>query len=95
MVNENCQCIIGLYHHCDGSELVTLDALEELIEDTEAYNIQLDSDPLLRSCKELRRKEWTLSDYGDRCKNANLTRFDYCPECGKAIDWKAIRMKHP
>lgn len=91
MANRNCQCIIGLYHHCDSSELVTLDALEDLIADTEMYNIMLDIDPLLKECKELRRKEWKLADYGDKRKNTNLTRFDYCPECGKAIDWKAIR----
>ena len=91
MANENCQHIIGLYHHYEDSELVTLDALEDLIADTEMYNVFLDSDPLLKDCKELRKKEWTLADYGDKRKRTNMTRFDYCPDCGKAIDWKAIR----
>lgn len=24
-------------------------------------------------------------------KSTNLTRFDFCPYCGKKIDWKEIR----
>ena len=88
---ENHECVIGLYQYCDYSKLVTLEELEEEITDSIMHNIMLDSDPLLKGCTYLRRKEWTLADYGDKRKRTNLTRFDYCPECGKAIDWKAIR----
>jgi len=91
MANENHECTIGLFHHYEGSDLVTLEVLEYEIDEAIMHNIMLDSDPLLKGCKELRRKEWTLADYGDKRKNTNLTRFDFCPECGKAIDWKKIR----
>ena len=91
MANEKHECVIGLYHHYERSELVTLAELEEQITDSIMHNIMLASDPLLKECEFLRKKEWTLADYGDKRKNTNLTRFDYCPECGKVIDWKAIR----
>lgn len=91
MANEKHECVIGLYHHYEGSQLITLAELEEEITDRIMHNVMLDSDPLLKDCEYLRKKEWTLADYGDKRKNTNLTRFDHCPECGKAIDWKAIR----
>jgi hypothetical protein len=91
MANECHECVIGLYHHYENSELVTVGELEEQIADAIMHNIMLESDPLLKECKYLRKKEWTLADYGDKRKNTNLTRFDYCPECGKAIDWAGIR----
>ena len=91
MANEKHECVIGWLHRCEWSELVTLGELEEHIADNIMYNVMLDADPVLKECEFLRRKEWMLVDYGDRRKNTDLTRFDYCPECGKAIDWKAIR----
>ena len=36
-------------------------------------------------------KGWTLADYCDKRKSTDLTRFNYCPLCGKKIDWKAIK----
>lgn len=91
MASENHECVIGLYHHYESSELVSLSELEEQITDRIMHNVMLDADPLLKECEYLRNEEWTLADYGDRRKKTNLTRFDYCPECGKAIDWKEIR----
>lgn len=91
MANEAHECVIGLFHHYEGSQLVTLAELEEEITDSIMHNIMLDSDPLLKGCTYLRRKEWTLADYGDRRKRTNLTRFEFCPECGIGIDWKKIR----
>ena len=34
---------------------------------------------------------YTLKDYADRRKSTNLTRFEFCPYCGKKIDWKKIK----
>ena len=34
---------------------------------------------------------YSLSDYCDKRKSTDLTRFNYCPLCGKKIDWKAIK----
>lgn len=85
------ECVIGLLHHCDYSELVTLEELEDHIIDNVTYNIFLMADPVLKDCKELYRKEWSIKDYADKRRHTNLTRFDYCPECGKRIEWKRIR----
>ena len=87
----NRNCIIGLLHHFDYSELVTLDELKDHIEDNKEFNKTLNDDPLLRDCKELRAKIWTIKQYADKRKNTDLTRFDYCPTCGQLIDWKKIR----
>lgn len=96
MENEKHECVIGLYHnYYEGSELVTLAELEDKITDVIMYNNALESGSFLKKCKYLRKKEWTLADYGDKRRATNMTRFDYCPECGKVIDWKAIRgMRH-
>ena len=36
---------------------------------------------------------YTFRDYGDKRKSTDLIRFEYCPGCGKKIDWKAIKNK--
>lgn len=88
---EGHECVIGLLHHYGHSELVTLEDLEDHIIDNVTYNIMVRSDPFLRRCKELYRKEWSIKDYADRRKQTDLTRFKHCPECGKPIDWKKIK----
>lgn len=34
---------------------------------------------------------YTLEQYFDWRYNTNLTRFVYCPYCGKKIDWKGMK----
>lgn len=34
---------------------------------------------------------YSFEDYCDRRKSTNLTRFEFCPYCGKKIDWKKIK----
>lgn len=93
MANEHNECVIGLLHHYDDSELVTIDGLKKHISDSRYHNEVLA--PLYASCPEVRqrlmKKEWELADYGDWRKSTNLTRFGHCPICGKRIDWNAIR----
>ena len=84
-------CIIGLLRHWEYSELITLDELKQHIEDNREYNESLKSDPILRDATEIYAKVWTLKSYGDKRKNTDLTRFNYCPSCGKQIDWEKIR----
>ena len=86
-----CDCIIGLINHYDSSELATIEDLREYIEDSKYYNevlvpLYAQSDP-----QRFMRKIWTLADYGDWRKSTNLTRFRYCPNCGKNINWGEIR----
>ena len=94
MANKRGGCIIGLLHHYEYSELVTIDDLKEHIEDNIEFNKSLDDDPVLRNAKHLRAKVWTLRNYGDWRKKTNLTRFRYCPECGEFVDWGVIRRMH-
>lgn len=84
-------CIIGLYHHCDYSELITLNELKLRILETTQYNFMVRNDPVCYKAKELYRKEWSLKDYADKRKSTNLYRFDFCPGCGKQINWKEIK----
>lgn len=86
MENES-QCVIGLYYRHDGCELVTLQDLKRHIGVVKEFN---------KTCRQcgmdfISKKEYTLRDYTDKRKYTNLTRFDFCPLCGKKIDWKAIR----
>ena len=85
------QCIIGLLYHQDYSELATLEDLKSHIIENMAFNKSLDDDPIFRNRKELRAKVWTLKSYSDKRRNTDLKQFDYCPTCGKKIDWKKIK----
>ena len=37
-------------------------------------------------------KIFTRKDYCDKRITTNVTQFNYCPKCGKKIDWKAIKL---
>ena len=76
------ECIIGFLHCRSNYHLITLDELKAHIAFEEEYNE-------LRGV--WRGKVFSLADYGDKRKSTDLTRFDFCPHCGTAIDWKAIR----
>lgn len=91
-MENKCDCIIGVLS-CgyDNPELATLDKLKNYIAESIYYNETLvpmyaKSDP-----NRFKRKIWTLKDYGDFRKSTNLSRFKYCPFCGKHIDWGKIR----
>lgn len=87
---NNCECVIGLYYGNDGNELVSLSDLKFNIQDVKEFNAE---------CKkfgmsDIVKKEYTLRDYADKRKSTNLTRFNFCPMCGKEIDWTAIRKEN-
>lgn len=69
---------------------MTLDELKNHIEDQKEYNRSLRDDPTLCSCLSLYVKVFTLKQYADRRRSTDLTRFSFCPDCGKRIDWKSI-----
>ena len=83
------ECFIGIYYTDDASDMVTLSALKNYIKARIEYNVYL-KDLGIASCW-LYKKEWSLRDYADKRKSTNLSRFDYCPMCGKKIDWAVIR----
>ena len=66
------KCVIGMYFEYDDTQLVTVDELKALAEET------------LFCC-------YSFKDYCDKRKSTNLTRFEFCPYCGKKIDWKKIK----
>ena len=85
------ECIIGLLHYIDYSDLVTMYELEQHIQDNIEQNEQLDRIPFLRNYPYLYKKWLSMRDYADKRKKTNLKRFDYCPVCGKKINWTDIR----
>ena len=86
------ECVIGELYDYDNTRLVTTNELLQEIKDR------------ILQCKYMNdlykeytmidiniRPNYTLKDYCDRRKSTNLTRFEFCPYCGKKIDWKKIK----
>ena len=80
------ECVIGMLQKWDEKLLVTLEDLEEEIENNIKY---VDNYLAIKGFKPCH--VYTLKDYGDMRKSTDLTRFYHCPECGKKIDWAMIR----
>ena len=85
------ECIIGLlYYDYEDVDIATLEDLNKYIEETKDINRNYRS-TYNQLPDWLYRKEYTLQDYADKRKSTNFTRFDFCPYCGKKIDWKKIK----
>ena len=82
------KCVIGLFH-CGCSRLVTVDELKENIADRITQNAYMRY--LGIKSEGMYNKIWSLKEYADKRRSTNLTHFDFCPECGKRVDWVAIR----
>lgn len=80
------ECIIGLLND-DIYRLITLKELKEFIKEVKQYNQFLDDQGIIR----FKAKEYTIQDYCNKRKSTDLTRFEFCPYCGKKIDWKKIK----
>ena len=76
---EKCECCIGVRYDYENADLVTLADLKEHIE------------TMKRLPSYSHKKPYELADYCDKRKSTDLTRFNYCPLCGKKINWKAIK----
>lgn len=86
-MDGNCtECVVGVLYKGYGAELATVPDLMLSIKDTQEFNASC----RFHGYNNLVHKEYTLKDYADRRKSTNLTRFAYCPMCGKKIDWKKI-----
>ena len=79
-------CIIGMLNNYDNTRLVTIFDLLEHIDDRLAYR---------RDCEKFNMpnniKVYLLNDYFDKRRSTDLSHFNYCPECGKQIDWKELK----
>ena len=84
------ECVVGLLNISSESELATVAMLKDHVVSRIERNRQL-RDLGVSIGNWLYEKEWTLKDYCDRRKSTNLSRFDFCPACGKKIDWKRIK----
>lgn len=83
------ECIIGVLYNYEDTDIVTASGLKMHIDWQEKRQEKLCE--FYRNVGLSKPRVWSLRDYADRRKTTNLNRFSYCPECGKAIDWKAIR----
>nr|DAH86709.1 MAG TPA: endonuclease [Caudoviricetes sp.] len=83
-------CYIGEWADYEDAELVTYDNLKEKVKsNNESFEyglIKYGEDFMNGLMKELK-----IKDYFDKRKNTNLNRFNYCPYCGKKIDWKELK----
>lgn len=84
------ECIIGQLSKYDHYDLATVADIKEHIEERKELNRIIEREAVVYS-RFKKFFEWTLKDYADGRKSTNLNRFNYCPECGKKIDWKKIR----
>lgn len=83
------RCYIGLYNNYEDSDLVTLEDLIKIVQqDQESYEYRVAND------YRVGRPPLTLAEYLDTRKNTSLYRFNYCPRCGKIIDWAKLRQEN-
>lgn len=83
---NNHNCTIGLLYEIDYSYLATKKDLIRHIENKKEFNelVEVFKYPN-------KEKIWELSDYADKRKNTDLIRFDFCPCCGKRINWRELK----
>lgn len=82
-------CFIGMYNDYGNTKLVTCSELRVM--SLSEWELYLEYEDVYKS---MRRNTPTLiEDYFDKRKNTELTRFDYCPICGKKIDWNKLKRR--
>ncbi|MFR2570915.1 MAG: hypothetical protein ACLS90_04330 [Clostridia bacterium] len=83
-------CYIGEWLDYENTELVTYDDLKEKIKcnnEIFEYGLSTYGEYFVNGL----RKKLKLKDYFDKRKNTNFNRFNYCPYCGKKINWKELK----
>lgn len=82
---KKCGCVVGILADYETSRMVTIEMLEKSVEyEMESYISNFE--------KGIEAQElYSLDDYFNKEKNTDLTRFEYCPKCGKKIDWEQLR----
>lgn len=84
------ECYVGIRYGYGDTSMVTLNELKSHIRDASEHLEALKKDVLFKDSL-YGVRTWTLADYSDKRKSTDLTRFEYCPRCGKKIDWKTIK----
>lgn len=80
------ECVIGIWLDYDDTDTVTFRQLKYEVERNAAFEEWKN-----KNLAGTKAKVKTLSDYTDKRKSTNLQHFDYCPYCGKKIDWKGLK----
>lgn len=78
------RCYIGMFFDYENTELLSFD-------DLLAKNKRIKN--LFNEYKFKWLLPTPLQDYFDRRKKSELIHFNYCPTCGKKIDWRALRKR--
>lgn len=90
-MEKDCQCVIGMLHDYENTQLITLQDLIEHIENERRYierNKQMGV-----TFPNYRLRE--LADYCDFRKSTDVTRFRFCPFCGNEIKWRKFKNELP
>ena len=85
------ECIIGIINYQEGYELATVSKLKKHMEDRRSFNEYIREVYGGNAVGWLLHREWTRKQYCDKRVSTDLTRFDYCPYCGKKIDWRKMK----
>ena len=48
----------------------------------------------LKECNKTFKCVYSMEQHLDWRYNTNITRFVYCPHCGKKIDWKELKQNN-
>lgn len=93
MSETNHECLVGLWYYSEGSEMVNIgDITKNIRLHNEMFSCE---DAYVRTLRQLGMQEYHMEDLFDLRKNRlPITRFRYCPECGKKIDWKGMREEY-
>lgn len=87
------ECVIGIWYYDEGAELYTVDDLKRLVKDFKERATRLREAVCF---EEAEKYDAIANAYFDNqedtdFKDTYFEHFDYCPYCGKKIDWKGLR----
>jgi hypothetical protein len=87
---NNHNCYIGEWINYEDKELITFkDLLTKIQEYNETYEYALNN--YGQDFVNGLMKKKNIEDYFDGRKNTNIIKFNYCPVCGKEIQWKLMK----
>lgn len=79
------ECIIGMYNYYENTDLITC---------SELINKNKRDWSLYKTAYTWLSPPTPLEDFFNKRKNTELTRFNYCPVCGKKIDWNKLKRRY-
>jgi len=77
-IKKDHNCLLGIWIDFDNSFLITQKGIVDCVGTDARYGYT----------------RYKLPDYFDKRKSVNLRRFEYCPDCGKRIDWEGIKREY-